>query len=90
MKIEIPFEIGDKVWFIHPKTMKAKESILKGIKIDVHTISTTVSQTDTTILKGFNIETKIKYNLDDYYRPSEQEFYVYGIFKTKEDLLKSL
>lgn len=88
MKIEIPFEIGDNVWFIHPKTMKAGQSRLKGLKVEVKPnnnympIGSDESRPMT--------ETKIKYNLDNFYNPNEQEFYVWNIFKTKDDLIKSL
>lgn len=73
MKIDIPFEIGDQVWFIHPYTMKAMQEKLRGLTY-----------------KTSSIETKIKYNLENYYNPNDQEFYVYNIFKTKEDLINSL
>lgn len=33
MTIQILFEIGEKVWFIHSKTMKATQAKLKAVKI---------------------------------------------------------
>lgn len=74
MKVEIDFEIGDQVWFIHPKTMKAHTAILKGLRADIE--------------DGF--VNKIKYQLDVPALKNEEKFFVWAIFKTKEDLLKSL
>jgi hypothetical protein len=79
MKIEIPFEIGDKVWFIHPKTMKATNCMLKGLKTETEVSSTSLKA-----------ETKIKYQIDTLPLKNEEKFYVWNVFKTKEELLKSL
>ncbi len=73
MKIEINFEIGDKIWFIHPKTMKATQALLKGVKCY--------------IAKG---EENIEYNLHPPVATPLEKMYVWNIFKTKEDLIKSL
>lgn len=71
MKIEIPFEINEEVWYLDPKLMKGKKAKLKGIKAVID-------------WQG----QKIKYNLD---LPSpNEEFYVTNVFKTKEDLIKSI
>lgn len=89
MKIEIPFEIGDKVWFIHPKTMKATESRLKGLKVEIEPNSNYMPIGNDELRP--KTETKIKYHV--YIPPlnqNEDKFYVWSIFKTKEDLIKSL
>lgn len=80
MKIEIPFEIGDKVWFIHPKTMKACQSIFKGLKIEKEKL----------LSNSPVIATKIKYQLDVLPLLNGEKFYVFDIFKTKEELILSL
>lgn len=73
MTIQIPFEIGDIVWFINPKGLTACKARLNKIK------------TETTAK-----ETKIKYNVDVQIVTNEEGTYVWSIFKTKEDLIKSL
>lgn len=76
MDIHIDFEIGEQVWYIHPKTFKAVQNVLMDIK--THT----------------NKEgTKIKYHVDVITisgASHSEELYVWGVFKTKELLLKSL
>lgn len=42
MKIEIPFEVGDMVWFIHPKLLKATHAKLKSIKTHTEDASTKI------------------------------------------------
>lgn len=73
MTIQINFEIGDKVWFIHPKNIKVNNAILKGVK----------TQTNE---EGC----KIKYHVDMPPIGGTEEVYVWEVFKTKDDLLKSL
>lgn len=73
MTIEIPFEIGETVWFIHPKYCNAAKARLNKIK------------TETT-----EKETKVKYNVEIQVVANEEGTYVWSIFKTKEDLIKSL
>lgn len=73
MKIEINFEINDKVWFIHPKSLKVMQANLKGLKAVVTS-------------EGTNI----KYNIDVPLIGGAEEVYAFNIYKTKEDLIKSL
>lgn len=87
MKIEIPFEIGDKVWFIHPKTMKATQSVLKELKVEIEPNND--YETNANPTKPVSI-TKTKYHLDMPTPKNEDKFYVWNIFKTKEELIKSL
>ena len=71
MKIEIPFNIKEKVWYIDPRTFKAKEANIKGIKATVDADGQ-----------------KVKYNLD--IASPNDEFYVWNVFKTKQELLNSI
>lgn len=79
MKIEINFEIGETVWFISPKNMKACSATLKGIKFHKTSDSEQIKYQVDLPAKNAN---ELKFN--------EPEFYVWAIYKSKEDLLKNL
>lgn len=77
MKIEIPFKIGETVWFIHPKSCKAAWSTLKKIKIEVEADSG-------------EMHIKKKYNVDMPNVVNEEGTWVWNIYKSKEELINNL
>lgn len=74
MKIEIDYEIGDMVWFIHPKTLKAVQAVLLGIKIHA---------TKGDVKIKYHVDAKML-------TTTTEETYTWNVCKTRESLLKTL